>query len=82
MKKHSLLFILFLLIILFFTSFLLNAQDTSAAAKPLDGVGRCWAMNFMWEKDFTIGKQKIDSYSIYNGESTQSNNWVTGLGLD
>jgi len=82
MKKHSLPFILFLLIILFFTSSLLNAQDTTAAAKPLDGVERCWGMNFMWKKDFTIGKQKIDSYSTYNGESTQNNNWVTGLGLD
>ena len=82
MKKHLLSFTLVILIILFFTSSLLEAQDTTAAAKPLDGVDRCWGMNFMWKKDFTLGKQKIDSYPIYNGESSQTNNWVTGFGLD
>ena len=82
MKKQLIPFVLFVFIFLLISSSFIHAQDTTAAAKPLDGFDRCWGMNFMWKKDFTLGKQKIGSYSIYNGESSQTKNWVSGFGLD
>ena len=82
MKRQLIPFVLFVFIFLLISSSFIHAQDTTAAAKPLDGFDRCWGMNFMWKKDFTVGKQKIGSYSIYNGESSQTKSWVSGIGAD
>ena len=82
MKRQLIPFVLFVFIFLLISSSFIRAQDTTAAAKPLDGFDRCWGMNFMWKKDFTVGKQKIGSYSIYNGESSQTKSWVSGIGMD
>ncbi len=68
------------LIIFLFISNSINAQDQTAAAKPVNGDERCWGMNFMWQRDFTVGKQVIDRFN-YN-PSTPEDEKVTGFGLD
>jgi len=70
----------FSLIILFAVSNSVNAQDETAAVKPLNGDERCWGMNFMWQRDFTVGKQSIGMLN-YN-PSTPDDEKVTGFGLD
>jgi hypothetical protein len=70
----------FLFISFFLVSPLLIAQDQTAAAKPVNGDERCWGMNFMWQKDFTVGKQIVDRFN-YN-QTTPDDEKVTGFGLD
>jgi hypothetical protein len=56
------------------------AQNETAAARPPNEFNRCWGLNFMWQKDFTVGKQIIDrlNYDL----STQDDEKVTGFGVD
>ncbi|HSP86917.1 MAG TPA: hypothetical protein VLN45_02195, partial [Ignavibacteriaceae bacterium] len=70
----------FLFISFFLASPLIIAQEQIAAAKPENGDERCWGMNFMWQKDFTVGKQVIDRFN-YNPNTTEDES-VTGFGLD
>lgn len=78
MQKFYLL-LLFSFLILFFLSPTSSAQNTAAALSP-DGEEYCWGLNFMWGKDFTVGKQKIDvlNYDLSDPEDE----YITGFGID
>ena len=72
MKK----FFKFTLFVFSFVPFLqLSAQDLNAAE-----IERCWGLNFMWQRDFTVGKQTIDKFNY--DQSTPEDESVTGFGLD
>ena len=80
MQKLFLHFFFLPLLIILFAASTLMAQSTDAAALSPDDDEYCWGLNFMWGKDFTVGKQKIDEldYDL----STPESEYITGFGLD
>jgi hypothetical protein len=80
MQKFFLYFLSFSFLILFFLTATISAQDTEAAALSPDGDEYCWGLNFMWGKDFTVGKQKIDEFNY--DLSTPESEHITGFGVD
>lgn len=80
MQKFYLHFLFVPFLILFFLTTTISAQDTEAAALSPDGDEYCWGLNFMWGRDFTTSKQKIDeiNYDLSTPESEK----VTGFGID
>ncbi len=80
MSKLSFHSFLFSFILLLLITNPVSAQNEPAAVKPLDGDERCWGMNFMWQKDFTAGKQLIDLFNTDLADPEDER--VTGFGLD
>ncbi|HMN25842.1 MAG TPA: hypothetical protein PKE38_15165 [Ignavibacteriaceae bacterium] len=80
MQKIYLQFPFLLFLILFSFTSITTAQDTKAAALSPDGADYCWGLNFMWGRDFTVSKQKIDelNYDLSTPESEK----ITGFGVD
>ncbi len=80
MQRFYLHFLFLPLLILFFLTTTISAQDTKAAALSPDGDEYCWGLNFMWGRDFTTSKQKIDelNYDLSTPESEK----ITGFGID
>ncbi len=79
MQKLFLPIFSFFLLISFFVSPFLKAQNEDAAAKPLPG-DRCWGLNFMWQKDFNLGKQEVGTLNY--DQTTPKDEKLTGFGVD
>ena len=80
MQKSFLHFLFLSLLAFLLSASSVTAQNTHAAALSPDDDQYCWGLNFMWGRDFTVGKQKIDelNYDL----STPESEYITGFGLD
>jgi hypothetical protein len=78
MQKFFLRFISLPLLILFLLTSITTAQDAPTLLTGTDDY--CWGLNFMWGKDFTVGKQKIDEFNY--DLSTPESEYITGFGVD
>lgn len=80
MQKFFLRFLSLPLLILFLLTSSATAQDTTATTLLPQGDDYCWGLNFMWGRDFTVGKQKIDEFNY--DLSTPESEYITGFGVD
>ena len=78
MQKFFLRFLSLPLLILFLLTSTTTAQDAPTLLTETNDY--CWGLNFMWGKDFTVGKQKIDEFNY--DLSTPESEYITGFGVD